>query len=125
MDRLTGKLGTSGKLRIIATALLCALAGAGCASAGVGDPCSPESSPEGGFDAVLLDPPRSGAGAVLGRIAATGARRIVYVSCNPETLAEDAAALVQQHGYRLAAAGAMDMFPQTTHIEAMTLFERP
>ncbi len=81
--------------------------------------------PEGGFDAVLLDPPRSGAGAVLGRIAATGARRIVYVSCNPETLAEDAAALVQQHGYRLAAAGAMDMFPQTTHIEAMTLFERP
>lgn len=84
-----------------------------------------EAWPEEAFDAVLLDPPRSGAGPVLGRIASTGARRVLYVSCNPETLARDAAELVHDHGYRLAAAGAMDMFPQTTHIEAMALFERP
>jgi 23S rRNA (uracil1939-C5)-methyltransferase len=76
-------------------------------------------------DAVLLDPPRSGAGPVLARIAATEARRVLYVSCNPDTLASDATELVRMHGYRLAAAGAMDMFPQTTHIEAMALFERP
>jgi 23S rRNA (uracil1939-C5)-methyltransferase len=81
--------------------------------------------PDETFDAVLLDPPRSGAAPVLGRISATGARCVLYVSCNPETLARDAAALVHDHGYRLAAAGAMDMFPQTTHIEAMALFERP
>jgi 23S rRNA (uracil1939-C5)-methyltransferase len=84
-----------------------------------------EAWPQAGFDAVLLDPPRSGAAPVLRRIAATGARRVLYVSCNPETLASDAAELVHDHGYRLSAAGAMDMFPQTTHIEAMALFERP
>ncbi len=80
--------------------------------------------PAGRFDLVLLDPPRSGAGPVLAHIAATGARRVLYVSCNPETLAQDARVLVTEHGYELAAAGAMDMFPQTTHIEAMALFER-
>lgn len=81
--------------------------------------------PEEAFHAVMLDPPRSGAAPVLERLAATGARRVLYVSCNPETLASDARELVQAHGFRLAAAGAMDMFPQTTHIEAMALFERP
>jgi 23S rRNA (uracil1939-C5)-methyltransferase len=80
--------------------------------------------PAGRFDLVLLDPPRSGGGPVLAHIAATGARRVLYVSCNPETLAQDARVLVTEHGYELAAAGAMDMFPQTTHIEAMALFER-
>jgi 23S rRNA (uracil1939-C5)-methyltransferase len=84
-----------------------------------------EAWPQASFDVVLLDPPRSGAAPVLRRIAATGARRVLYVSCNPETLASDAAELVHDHGYRLAAAGAMDMFPQTTHIEAMALFQRP
>jgi 23S rRNA (uracil1939-C5)-methyltransferase len=84
-----------------------------------------EAWPGEAFDAVLLDPPRSGAAPVLERVAATGARRVLYVSCNPETLASDALELVQAHGFRLAAAGAMDMFPQTTHIEAMALFERP
>lgn len=75
-------------------------------------------------DRVLLDPPRPGAGPLLSRIAATGARRLVYVSCNPKTLASDAQELVAEHGFRLAAAGIMDMFPQTAHIEAMALFER-
>lgn len=81
--------------------------------------------PVGPVDAVLLDPPRSGAEPLLARIAAAGARRVLYVSCNPETLARDAGALVRTHGYVLECAGAMDMFPQTTHIEAMALFTLP
>ncbi len=80
--------------------------------------------PRDRFDRVLLDPPRSGAGPVLERIAATGARRLLYVSCNPVTLAEDAGALEREHGFRLVTVGAMDMFPQTPHIEAMALFEK-
>ncbi|QKE62547.1 23S rRNA (uracil(1939)-C(5))-methyltransferase RlmD [Aquipseudomonas campi] len=74
------------------------------------------------FDAVLLDPPRDGAFEVVKQIAVLGARRLVYVSCNPATLARDAAELVRQ-GYRLKRAGILDMFPQTAHVEAMALFE--
>jgi 23S rRNA (uracil1939-C5)-methyltransferase len=76
------------------------------------------------YDAVLLDPPRAGAEQVLGVIAASGAPRVLYVSCNPRTLARDAGRLVHEHGFRLAAAGMMDMFPHTIHSEAMALFER-
>jgi 23S rRNA (uracil1939-C5)-methyltransferase len=76
------------------------------------------------FDAALLDPPRSGAREVLDPLAATGVRRLVYVSCYPGTLARDAGHLVHQLGFRLAAAGAMDMFPQTAHLEAMAVFDK-
>jgi 23S rRNA (uracil1939-C5)-methyltransferase len=75
------------------------------------------------FDKVLLDPPRSGAGEIIPEIVATRAKRIVYVSCNPETLARDAARLVV-HGYRLAQAGIIDMFPHTLHVESVAVFER-
>lgn len=76
------------------------------------------------FDAVLLDPPRAGAAAVLPALPATGARRILYVSCHPGTLARDAGTLVNDLGYQLAAAGVLDMFPHTSHIESVALFER-
>ena len=76
------------------------------------------------YDAVLLDPPRSGAREVLPAIAATGAGRIVYCSCGPATLARDAGILVHEHGYRLTAAGVMDMFPHTAHVESFAVFDR-
>jgi len=75
------------------------------------------------FDLALLDPPRAGALQVVDRLPALGVRRLVYVSCFPTTLARDAARLVDGLGYRLVAAGAMDMFPHTAHVEAMALFE--
>ncbi|MGO4002457.1 MULTISPECIES: 23S rRNA (uracil(1939)-C(5))-methyltransferase RlmD [Pseudomonas] len=77
---------------------------------------------EEGFSAVLLDPPRDGAFEVVRNLAALGAKRLVYVSCNPATLARDTLELVKQ-GYRLKRAGILDMFPQTAHVEAMALFE--
>lgn len=75
-----------------------------------------------GFNKILLDPPRSGAFEVLGQLAALGAELIVYVSCNPATLARDAGELVHQHGYHLQAAGIMDMFPHTSHVESIAVF---
>lgn len=75
-----------------------------------------------GFAAVLLDPPRDGALEVVREMGALGAGRVLYVSCNPATLARDAAELAGQ-GYRLRRAGILDMFPQTAHVEAMALFE--
>lgn len=76
-----------------------------------------------GFDKVLIDPPRSGAEQICEHLTAFGASRIVYVSCNPATLARDAGVLVR-NGYRLVRAGVMDMFPHTTHVESIALFER-
>jgi 23S rRNA (uracil1939-C5)-methyltransferase len=74
------------------------------------------------FEKLLLDPPRSGAIEVLKRLRAPLPRRIVYVSCSPATLARDAEYLVRALGYRLVTAGAMDMFPHTSHVESMALF---
>jgi len=78
----------------------------------------------GGYDKVLIDPPRSGAEAILPHVVASGANRLVYVSCHPASLARDAGLLVHQHGFRLLGAGVMDMFPHTGHVESIALFER-
>ena len=77
------------------------------------------------WDRLLLDPPRSGAGEVLSALGENLPLRIVYVSCNPESLARDAELLVHQKGYRLSHAGVIDMFPHTAHCEAMAVFDRP
>jgi 23S rRNA (uracil1939-C5)-methyltransferase len=76
------------------------------------------------YDKVLVDPPRSGAEFILPHIAASGAGRVVYVSCHPASLARDAGILVHQYGFRLLGAGVMDMFPNTGHVESIALFER-
>lgn len=76
------------------------------------------------YDRVLLDPPRAGAREVLPVISRSGARRVLYISCHPGSLARDAGLLVKEHGYRLSAAGVMDMFPHTAHVEAMAVFDR-
>jgi 23S rRNA (uracil1939-C5)-methyltransferase len=76
------------------------------------------------WDGVLLDPPRAGAAGVLAGIAASGAGRVVYVSCHPGTLARDAGLLVREHGFRLVGAGILDMFPATSHVESLAVFER-
>lgn len=78
----------------------------------------------GRFDKWLIDPPRDGAIEVVKAMPADGPRRIVYVSCNPATLARDAAVLVHGRGYRLRAAGVLNMFPHTSHVESLALFEQ-
>jgi len=77
-----------------------------------------------GFDKLLLDPPRSGAIDVLKQLPLKKFERIVYVSCHPGSLARDAGFLVNEQGFKLKAAGAMDMFPHTAHVESIALFER-
>ena len=81
------------------------------------------------LDAALIDPPREGAvelvKALPHRDDERALARIVYVSCNPATLARDAAVLVHERGYALAAAGVVNMFPHTAHVESIALFTRP
>jgi 23S rRNA (uracil1939-C5)-methyltransferase len=79
---------------------------------------------DGPFDRVLIDPPRSGALKLVERFDRIAAPRVVYVACSPETLARDLAILVERHGYRLRAAGIIDMFPHTAHVESIALVER-
>jgi 23S rRNA (uracil1939-C5)-methyltransferase len=76
------------------------------------------------WDLILLDPPRSGADELLQQLPGRSVRRVVYVSCHPASLARDAGTLVRTHGFRLEAAGVMDMFPHTAHVESIALFVR-
>ena len=76
------------------------------------------------FDKALLDPPREGAIEVVHALPEGGPKRLVYVSCDPATLARDAGVLVHVKGFRLAAAGVANMFPHTAHVESIALFDR-
>lgn len=78
------------------------------------------------YDKMLIDPPRSGAEEVVQNMALYHfPKRIVYVSCNPATLARDAGTLVHQHEYTLSKAGVLDMFPHTAHVESIAVFDKP
>jgi 23S rRNA (uracil1939-C5)-methyltransferase len=79
----------------------------------------------GHFDKWLVDPPRDGAMELMRSISPESApQRIVYVSCNPATLARDADVLVHEKGYAIKAAGVMNMFPHTSHVESIAVFEK-
>jgi 23S rRNA (uracil1939-C5)-methyltransferase len=79
---------------------------------------------ESRYDLVLLDPPRAGASEIMERMTHWRPRRVVYISCHPASLARDAAILVEGQGYTLRGAGVMDMFPHTTHVESIAVFEK-
>jgi 23S rRNA (uracil1939-C5)-methyltransferase len=78
----------------------------------------------GAFDRMLLDPPRDGAVEVLKALPEPAPRRLVYVSCSPDTLARDASVLVNARGYQLSAAGVVNVFPHTAHVESVAVFDR-
>lgn len=87
--------------------------------------CTPASlGALGYFDKMLIDPPREGAIEVVNALGNQAPWRIVYVSCNPATLARDAAILVRDKGYRFASVGAVNMFPNTAHVESIAVFEK-
>jgi len=76
-----------------------------------------------GVNKVLLDPPRSGAEAMVKKLIGSKVGRVVYVSCNPKTLARDIG-ILESHGFELRSAGIIDMFPHTTHVESIALLVR-
>jgi 23S rRNA (uracil1939-C5)-methyltransferase len=81
--------------------------------------------PASGYNKLLIDPPRSGAELIVSKyVPILKPELIVYVSCNPATLARDSAVLVHEHGYTLEKAGAIDMFPHTAHVESIAVFRK-
>jgi len=76
------------------------------------------------YDKILLDPPRTGAKEIIAAFPKFSAKRIVYVSCNPATLARDAGELVHNQGYKLKQVGVINMFPHTSHVETIAMFEK-
>jgi 23S rRNA (uracil1939-C5)-methyltransferase len=117
-------IGFEGSAELVARARENAAANALVAQFERMDLLAPNLAPYGRFDKLLLDPPRQGAIEVVKSLTAPLPRRLVYVSCDPATLARDAGVLVHTKGYRLAAAGIVNMFPHTAHVESITLFER-
>lgn len=88
------------------------------------DPAQVALALAGEFSGMILDPPRSGAARVVAQLAPPYPARMVYVSCNPESFARDAAIITRTHGYALEYAGIVDMFPHTRHVESIALFSR-
>ena len=80
---------------------------------------------DGRFDRMLIDPPRDGAAELVKSLVVAPPARIVYVSCNPSTLARDASMLVHEQGYELTMAGVVNMFPHTAHVESIAVFDLP
>jgi 23S rRNA (uracil1939-C5)-methyltransferase len=72
---------------------------------------------------VLLDPPRAGASEVLAAVSRLNPTRVLYISCHAGSLARDLGLLVHEHGMSLVAAGVLDMFPHTTHVESLAILE--
>jgi 23S rRNA (uracil1939-C5)-methyltransferase len=117
-------IGLEGSRELVERARANALANGVVAQFEVADLFKHGLAPFGRFDKLLLDPPREGAAEIVTALPRDWPRRIVYVSCDPATLARDAGVLVHTQGFRLAAAGVANMFPHTAHVESITLFER-
>lgn len=81
------------------------------------------SSASGQYPYVLLDPPRAGAREMLPTVARLAPERVLYISCHPGSLARDIGLMIHEHGFRLRAAGVLDMFPHTTHVESIAVLE--
>lgn len=108
--------------RAQATAQQQGLTNVSCHHHDLSQPFATASWAQAGFNAIVLDPPRDGAAEAVAQLAKLNAEKILYVSCNPATLARDAAVLVEL-GYALVRLSAVDMFTHTGHVEAMALFE--
>lgn len=117
-------IGLEGSRELVERARANALANGLVAQFEIADLFRPGLAAFGRFDKLLLDPPREGAVELVKALPREWLRRIVYVSCDPATLARDAGVLVHTQGFRLAAAGVANMFPHTAHVESITLFER-
>jgi len=116
-------IGLEGSRELVERARANAAANGLVAQFEVMDLFAPQLDSYGRFDKLLIDPPRQGAIEVVKALGATAPRRIVYVSCDQATLARDAGVLVHTRAYRLIAAGVVNMFPHTAHVESIALFE--
>ncbi|HTL49045.1 MAG TPA: methyltransferase domain-containing protein, partial [Steroidobacteraceae bacterium] len=117
-------IGFEGSAQLVARARANAVANGLVAQFEVADLFKAGLSAFGRFEKLLIDPPREGAAELMKWLPESWPRRIVYVSCDPATLARDAGILVHTKGFRLAAAGVVNMFPHTAHVESIALFER-
>jgi len=128
--RAAGVVGVEGEAALVARAVgnaaLNAIVNAEFFSADLGGAaCASAPWAQRRYSHVVLDPPRVGAREILPMLARLGARRLLYVSCHPGSLARDVGILVHELGFELLAAGVADMFPQTTHVESMALLAPP
>jgi 23S rRNA (uracil1939-C5)-methyltransferase len=117
-------IGLEGSKPLVERARVNALANGLTAQFEVANLFEPNLAPYGAFDKLLIDPPREGAMELVKALPDAWPQRLLYVSCDAATLARDAGVLVNTKGFRLAAAGVVNMFPHTAHVESIALFER-